>query len=154
VASDRPTFAWTPLAGARSYRVVVVDAALTPVAESPALDALQWTTPAPLPRARTYTWQVTADGPGGTRSTPAPPAPAARFHVVDGATLAQLDAIERGARDAHLLLGLLSAEAGLLDAAAFHLDLVPPESPYAALARRTRTAVDARRLPRAAAAPQ
>jgi hypothetical protein len=151
-AEDRPTFGWTALEGARSYRVVIVDPALAPVAESAALNVPTWTPPAPLPRGRTYTWQVTADTAAGPRTTPAPPAPPARFHVLDAAAASRLAAVRGDAPEAHLVLGLLSAEAGLLDAAVRHLSQVEEGSPHAALALDTIAAIEARRR-RPASAP-
>jgi hypothetical protein len=63
VRSDRPLFRWTAHAGASGYVVTVLDEHLTPVATSPTSMETRWTPGAPLPRGRTYVWQVAATRP-------------------------------------------------------------------------------------------
>jgi hypothetical protein len=65
VRSARPTFEWTPLPGASSYRVRVADSALNHVAESPILTTTAWTPETALPSGRVLMWQVEAQTPQG-----------------------------------------------------------------------------------------
>lgn len=80
VTSDRPTFTWSAVPGAR-YRVEVFDTSFRPVAASDIVTVPQWTPPRPLPRGATYVWQVTAITPAGSITAPRPPAPEARFMI-------------------------------------------------------------------------
>ncbi len=69
----RPQFKWQPLAGAIGYKVVIVDTGLHPIQHSPPIRATTWRPRRPLPRGRTYLWQVTATLHGGSQvvaSTP------------------------------------------------------------------------------------
>jgi hypothetical protein len=137
VASDRPTFRWRPLAGAADYTVVIADEGLQPVARSEAVTSTSWTPRDRLPRGRVYLWQVTARQGDTSVTAPAPDQPPARFRVLDERTAALLDRVARERPDAHLLLGLLYAQAGVIAEAAAHLRQVPDADPHAATARRT-----------------
>lgn len=76
----RPTFRWTPLAGARSYRVMVFDPDFNPRADSGPLTRTDWTPDRPLPEG-TYTWQVRARRGGEEVTAPGPGQPQALFRV-------------------------------------------------------------------------
>ena len=149
VASARPHFTWTAASGAgASYVVTIADDRSTVVARSPQLATTSWTPEEELPRGRTYTWQVAVRRGAESFVAPAPPAAPARFHVVDADTSTAIERIERAHPDAHLLLGIVEADAGLRDEAIRHLRQVPPGDRYGAVARRL---LD--RLTRAAPAP-
>ena len=137
VLSDRPAFQWQALPGAADYVVAVFDEALRPVAQSPPLQATSWTPETPLPRGATYVWQVTARRAGDPVVAPAPPAPPARFAVLEGGAAARLEDIARDHPGSHLLLGILYAQAGARAEAARHLRNVGPDDPNAAVAERT-----------------
>jgi anti-sigma factor RsiW len=137
VVTDRPRFEWQPLAGASSYEVAVADERLQPVAASGDLTLTSWTPAQPLPRDRTYVWQVTARRGGQAVIVPTAPAPAARFRVLDGATVARLESLERDPAHSRLLLGIVFLEAGARDDARRHLLAVPATDPNRAVARRT-----------------
>ena len=137
VVSDRPTLRWTPLPGADRYVVSVTDEALRPVVQSPPLEATSWTPEEPLPRGRTYLWQVSARRGAETLTAPVPPAPLVRIRVVDEATARVLDEMARTHPESHLLLGLLYTQAGVRDAAERHLAAVRPADPGFDTARRT-----------------
>lgn len=145
VASDRPRFEWTALAGAESYAVTVADESLRPVASSGPLTATSWTPDVPLPRGRSYAWQVTARRGSSDVAVPAAPAPPARFAVIDADTAARLAAAERAHPTSRLLLGIASLQAGLVDDARRHLRAVPADDPGAGVAQRTLAALDAPR---------
>jgi hypothetical protein len=137
VVTDRPHFAWHPLGGWAAYTVAVSDERLRPVATSGALAATEWTPEVALPRGRTYVWQVTARRGDATVVVPSAPAPAARFLVLDAETAGRLEALDAAHPGSHLLLGIVSLQAGARDDARRHLLAVPATDPDAALARRT-----------------
>jgi len=139
VSSDRPTFEWQPLTGASGYVVSVFDETGNLVARSQTVDAPHWMPADPLPRERTYVWQVTTSRGGTTIVMPAPPAPQARFHVIDAHTADQLQRIQRDYPSSHLLLGILYARAGMPAAAIQQLDQVPLTDAHAADAARIAT---------------
>lgn len=115
VRSEQPTLRWEVLDGAQSYQVIVTDADLNEVAASPALDATEWRISKPLKAGRIYSWQVTAMKDGAKITSPVLPAPQAKFKVLDRSTAEVLVKAERAYPDSHLTLGVLYAEAGLLD---------------------------------------
>jgi hypothetical protein len=138
VLSDRPTLRWEPLAAADGYTVVVTDEALHPVAQSPLLTLPSWTPDQPFARGRTYLWQVTArDGARAVMTAPAPPAPIAKFRVVDAETARLLEQTAAAQPNAHLVLGILYTQAGALAEARDQLSRVPPTDPAHEVARRT-----------------
>jgi hypothetical protein len=110
--TDRPAFRWDPLAGATSYTVTVSDSNFNQVATSGPLSGTEWTLPRPLARGAVYNWEVTALKDGKEIVAPAPPAHAS-FRVVETTRLEELEQAERA--NSHLLSGVLSAGAGLLD---------------------------------------
>lgn len=112
--SDRPTFRWSTMAGATSYVVEVYDDQFKQVATSPQLTTSSWTTTQPLPRGRVYSWQVKATKDGEEVVSPRPPAPQAKFRVLDQAKANELSRAKRAYGTSHLTLGLIYAQAGLL----------------------------------------
>jgi hypothetical protein len=137
VVTDRPAFRWEPLPGARDYTVAVFDEALRPVARASALSETTWTPEGPLPRGQTYTWQVTAYRASGSVTAPAPPEPPATVHVLATDTARLLDQTAAAHPGAHLLVGILYAQAGVRAEAEKHLAQVPATDPHAEVARRT-----------------
>ena len=134
IAADTPVFAWRPLAGAESYRVAVYDADLNKVAESGPLTKTSWSIR--LPRGRTYTWQVTAAKGGKEFISPARPAPEARFRIVGAREISEIESARRRSPRSHLLLGVLYAEAGLLDEAAAEFQALRVQNPSSDQVRR------------------
>ena len=126
VESERPLFRWEPVAGARSYTVSIFDAAASRVASSGEIQSVEWTPPGPLARGGAYSWQVTARGEGVDLLAPAPPAPEARFQVLEQAGVNEIAAARGKLAGAHLALGLLYARFGLLEDAARELRAVTP----------------------------
>jgi hypothetical protein len=119
VESDRPTFRWPETSGA-TYTVLVGEKGRV-VAQSSPLTTNTWRSETPLPRGRTYSWQVEARRGEETSMFPAPPAAMARFHVLEARLKAQLDAARRAVPGDDLLLGIIAARAGLRDTALQHL---------------------------------
>lgn len=137
IESDRPTFRWRPLAGAESYSVTVTDDHLDEVAASGPLTATAWRVPRPLARGRVYSWQVTAHKRDGQAVTsPVLPAPPAKFQVLAQKRLRELLAARKLYPDSHLTLGVLYAQAGLLDDAAREFEALARANPRADVARK------------------
>jgi anti-sigma factor RsiW len=143
--TTRPVFRWRPLTGAASYTVKVYDANYELVLTSPPLNATEWEPPQTLARGRRYTWQVTATKEGKTVTAPAPPAPEARFIVLAGDKLEELQRVEKTRRASHLLLGLVYARAGLLDDAEREFQILLSDNPRSAVVRKLLASVRAAR---------
>lgn len=133
--SDRPTFRWSALEGASLYVVEVYDDAFNLVANSPPLTARAWAAPQTLPRGKVYSWQVKAVKDGEEIKAPRPPAPQARFRVLERAKADEIVRAKRAYPSSHLTLGLLYAEAGLLKEAERELRLLQRANPDSELAR-------------------
>jgi hypothetical protein len=129
IETDRPTFRWRRLPGATSYTVTVTDAKLDEVATSPALTSPEWNTTRPLEYGTMYTWQVTALKDGKPVRSPVLPAPQAKFRVIDRTTLEELNALRRTQPASHLSLGILYAQAGLVDEAEKELNALAKSNP-------------------------
>jgi hypothetical protein len=114
VVDDRPTLEWSPLSGVTHYRAELFDSHFHPVAQSGALHDTRWTVDVPLRRGETYVWQVTAFTGAREITAPAPPAPMARFGVLDAPRAREIDRIAAQQPPSHLALGIAYAEAGAL----------------------------------------
>jgi hypothetical protein len=127
IAETRPEFRWQPLAGATRYSVVIVDAGLHPVQRSPALRTTVWRPRRPLRRGQTYLWQVTATLRGRSTVVASGPSSAeALLRIVPSKLADELAQFRRGHEEAHLVLGALYAQAGMLTESADELRKVPP----------------------------
>jgi hypothetical protein len=115
--SDRPVFRWSRLAGAAGYVVEIYDEEFDMVAASPRITGQRWRARQPLRRGGIYYWQVKAIKDGRELVSPHPPAPQAKFRILDEAKANELEWARRDYGSSHLLLGLLYAQAGLLDEA-------------------------------------
>jgi hypothetical protein len=115
VQSDRPTFRWEPYEGATSYVAKVYDSDFKELAASLSQTGTSWTIPLPLPRGATYTWQVTAMKSGEEIKSPSAPAAPPRFRILAQDRLNEIRRAQRITPRSHLALGMLYAEAGLLD---------------------------------------
>jgi hypothetical protein len=120
IVERRPEFRWPPSEPAQY--TVVVESGTREVARSPRLDSPRWTIDADLVRGRTYRWQVLAGSGDDAKVIPAPPDPPALFRVIDERTHAEIERARRERPADDLLLGLLYARAGVLDAARTHLE--------------------------------
>ena len=135
VMSDRPTFRWTPMNGATSYIVEIYDEQFQQVATSLNITTNSWTPPQAFSRGKVYSWQVKASHDGEEVTTPRPPAPQAKFRVLDQAKTSELARAQRAYSSSHLTMGLLYADAGLLKEAEQELRLVQKANPDSDLAR-------------------
>lgn len=132
IESDQPTFRWQPLAGADSYNVTVTDDKLNEVATSGPVMATSWRVPHSLARGGTYSWQVTAHKKDGqTVTSPVLPAPQAKFQVLARTRLKELRQARRVYPDSYLTLGILYAQAGMLNDAAREFQALVQANPQA-----------------------
>jgi hypothetical protein len=131
--TNQPTFRWSASEGVTAYVVEIYDEKFTPVATSPQLTTLAWTTT--LPRGNVYSWQVKAIKDGLEITSPRPPAPQAKFRILDQAKANELTKARRAHSSSHLTLGLLYADAGLLREAEREFRLLQRANPNSDLAR-------------------
>lgn len=136
VLSARPTFRWSPLDGAAGYVVEVYDPELNPVATSGTVTTTEWTVERPLRRGVVYRWQVTALKDGERIKAPKPPAPEARFKVLEEGKAAELAELARLAPNSHLAPGVLYALAGLADDSERELRSLVRDNPRSGVAKR------------------
>lgn len=114
VIDDRPTLEWSEVPGVNRYRAELFDSHFHPVAASGVLRATRWTVDVPLHRGETYVWQVTAFENDREITAPAPPAPMARFGVLDASRARTIGRLMAQLPPSHLALGIAYAEAGAL----------------------------------------
>jgi hypothetical protein len=129
VLSDRPTFQWSPLATASSYRVSIFDEELTLVVESPTLETAEWTVPSSVPRDAVLLWQVEATTPTGRVLAPSPPDAQARFLVLSEAEAQALRDRLDSSGGSHVARALILAEAGLIDEARAEVEALKAQNP-------------------------
>ena len=136
-SDTRPKFNWQPLPGAIGYTVAIVDQGLRPVQHSRGLRATSWRPRQPLARGRTYLWQVTATMHGGSKIVATSPSPSeALLRVIPRKLADEMTHFQRGHQDAHLVLGVLYAQAGMVTEGENELREVPQGNSSYALARR------------------
>jgi anti-sigma factor RsiW len=131
--TDRPAFRWSGLEGATGYVVEIYDDQFKLVASSPQLTTHSWSEP--LPRGKVYSWQVKAIKDGQEITSPRPPAPQAKFRIMDQSKASELARAKRAYASSHLTLGLLYSEAGLLKEAEQEFRLLLRANPNSDLAR-------------------
>jgi hypothetical protein len=144
VLTNRPTLRWSKLQGATGYVVEVYDAQFNLAATSPPLNRTAWEPP-PLTRGQIYSWQVKALKDGQEFTAPRPPAPQAKFRVLDQAAADELAQARRAYASSHLLLGFLYARAGLLNEAEREFRALQEANPDSDLARKLPASVGALR---------
>ena len=132
--ADKPAFRWSTLEGATGYVVEVYDEQFNMVDSSPQLSNTSWTTT--LPRGKVYSWQVKAIKEGQEITSPRPPAPQAKFRVLDQSKANELARAKRSYGSSHLTLALLYAEAGLLREAEQELRQLRHTNPNSELANK------------------
>jgi hypothetical protein len=131
--TDKPAFRWSTMEGATGYVVEVYDDQFKLVATSPQITDASWTTT--LARGKIYSWQVKALKDGQEFTSPRPPAPQAKFRILDQAKANELARARRVHGNSHLTLALLYAEAGLIREAEQELRLVRRSNPNSPVAR-------------------
>ncbi len=146
VRDRRPVFRWDPLAGATHSAVVLIDETDGTQVESGKVTASSWTPPEPLEPGHRYQWVVRAfRGDDQLGVAPQPPAPVARFQVMDGPQVAALESELRSQGDSPLLRGLVLARAGVLLEAEAELEKLVAANPRSPVARNLLESVRAKR---------
>ena len=112
VIDDRPNFRWSAARDVESYDVAVADAESGSVAATGSTTTNWWRPDAPLPRGRTYSWQVTAHIGGDTIVVPGPSGAEALFHVASSAVATEVEKEKKP-----LDRGVALAQHGALDEA-------------------------------------
>jgi hypothetical protein len=143
--TDRPTFRWKGLEGLATFRVTIFDEALNKVAESESLTNTQWTVATPLPRGRTYVWQVRASANNREVVAPAPGSSRVQFKVLEQAKLEEIEKARQTWAKSHLIMGLLYADAGLLEDAVRQFNELLKANPQSTVARKLLRSVQSRR---------
>ena len=133
--NDRPAFHWSAMPGVAVYVVQIFDEKFSPVATSPEVNGQTWTPTNALARGKVYTWQVKAIKEGVEAISPKPPAPQAKFRVVDVSTANELAQARKAYGTSHLVMGLLYADAGLLKESEQELRLLLKANPNSDVAR-------------------
>jgi hypothetical protein len=136
IRTDHPTFRWSSLGGATTYVVTVSDSHLNQVATSQPLSGTEWAMPQSLERGGLYSWEVTAMTEGREITSPTPPAPQARFKVLEQPKVDELDRAKYTYANSHLILGVLYAQAGLLDDAERELKVLAAVNPHSRVAQK------------------
>ena len=131
VESQQPIFRWGELDGATSYVVNVYDVDYNEVARSPSLTSTEWKMPKSisLERGKVYIWQVTALRDRNEIVSPKPPAPEAKFQVLEQANLDNLQDTRAKYPEFPLVLAILYAQAGLLEDAEQELERLLDDNP-------------------------
>jgi hypothetical protein len=132
--SVQPVFRWSRLNGASGYVLEIYDEEFDLVATSPRIAGQRWQVRQPLKRGGVYYWQVKAIKDGREFVSPQPPSPQAKFRILDEAKANELARARRTYGSSHLLLGLLYAEAGLLDEAEAQFRRLQKANPDSAVA--------------------
>lgn len=135
VYTDRPEFRWQALAGATAYEVQIFDSGFRQLDSSGKIRQTSWTPVRPLPRGGLYQWQVIAYRGDDTVRTPTPPAPDARFRILNAQTFEKVEAARTGAQPAHLLAAILLAKAGMKEEARKELESLAAENPDSQLVK-------------------
>ncbi len=145
VLDGRPTFRWSPLPGAESYRVRVFDPDFNPVADSGSLPGTgtEWVPARPLRAGDVYAWQIKAHSRGKEVTAPAPTSPQALFRVLEEKQAAAVRSEALTAGSSHLARGVIYARAGLADDAERELGAAVQEDPDSEGARKLLESVQA-----------
>ena len=134
--SDRPAFRWTRLEGATGYVVEVYDEQFKRVMTSPSITTLSWSATQSLSRGQVYSWQVKAVKDGQEVTVPRPPAPQAKFRVIDQGSFNEISSAKRAYGSSHLMLALLYARVGLLNEAEQELRVLQKANPQSKIVRK------------------
>jgi len=143
--SDRPTFRWSPLEGATGYIVEVYDDKLNQITISSQVADTSWTAPQSLKRGGIYSWQVTASKGGEEIISPHPPAPLAKFRILDQTLANEILQARRAYTSSHLTLALIYTKAGLIDEAEQEFRALQSANPNSTIPRRLLANIQAMR---------
>jgi len=128
--------------------VAIFDANLNAVETSPLLKQPQWKPELMLKRGQVYQWQVTAMlAEGKSVHTPAPPNPEAKFLVLEQEKAGALARFQAEHSQAHLVLGILDAQSGMLAEGMLELQKIPASDADYALAQKLLKSIQEIRQP-------
>lgn len=136
IEADRPTLRWSALPGATSYTVMIYDESLAKAATSPAITSTEWTSPTSLARGKTYVWQVRALKDGEEVVAPAASRSRAKFRVLEQSKLDEIRRAKSTNGNSHLMMGVVYAEAGLVEEAEREFVELVKANPQSATARK------------------
>jgi len=137
VEDDRPVFSWSAVPGASRYEVLLTDARNGLLIKSNPIDRPGWRPSEPLHRGRVYSWAVKASFEDGREVyLPSPTAPRAKFKVLDAQQEEQLSRARSLNPPSHLLLAVLSAQAGLTHDAIQQLKTLASSNPGSLVVRK------------------
>jgi hypothetical protein len=136
IESDRPRFRWSVLDGSTSYTVAIFDEASNRIATSDALAGTEWTPALPLVRGKAYIWQVRAVKNGEEVVAPEPGRPRARFRVLEHSKLDDIRRARESNPGSHLVLGVVYADAGLLQEAQREFSELVRANPQSTVAQK------------------
>ena len=122
--------------GATGYVVDVYDDKLTRIITSSQLIDTSWTAPQSLKRGGIYSWQVTASKGGEEIISPRPPAPPAKFRILDQTLANEIVQARRAYASSYLTLALIYTQAGLLDEAEQEFRALQRANPNSTISRR------------------
>ena len=135
VIEARPRFSWTPVRGARSYRVAVFDADYEEVARSESLTGTSWTPPKALPAGVDLSWHVVADTAGGEISSAGSDRGEAVFRVLAANEAHEVETGKAQYSGSGLMRGLLYSRHGLLHDAEREFRSLAEQNPGSPVAR-------------------
>lgn len=143
VMTDRPVFRWTAVPNATGYNVTVVRRGQVQVASSGTVNVNEWRPPAGLFRPGViYRWGVTAAlADGSEMGAPGATAPEARFRVLEPLKAARVRRLAARHSRSPLSLGVLYAQAGLVDDAERQFELLVRQNPHSTVAHKLRQSV-------------
>jgi hypothetical protein len=141
IKTARPALHWRALDGATNYSISIYNSDFEKVASSPPLVGTEWTVPQPLRRGGVYSWQITATKDGKEILSPTPPAPEAKFKVLDQAKLDEIEQMKKAHPRSHLMLGVLYCQNGLVDDGEREFKALLRANPKSVIARKLANSV-------------
>ena len=117
VLTERPTLKWESFSGATGYEVTILDSGFNEVETSPMLSGTEWRVTRSLRPGGIYMWQVRALKDGNETRSPSTGQGEAKFKVLDQSKVREVERAKQTYADSHLAMGVIYAEAGLLDEA-------------------------------------
>lgn len=133
VADERPAFRWQAVPKAASYRVELTELSTRKLIVGEPVARPEWTPNESLARGSVYLWNVVAVVDGDEISAPRPPAPEARFKILEADRAAKLNRSLRS--QTHLTRGALYANEGLMTDAEREFNLELKANPQSKVAR-------------------
>ncbi len=140
VYSDRPQFRWQGLKGALTYELQIFDSEFREVDSSGKIQATEWTPVKPLARGALYQWQVIAYRANDSIRTPTPPAPDARFRVLNAESFRKIESARE--RKQLFLVAVLFAKAGMKEEARTAMNFIVTTNPDSLLVKQLAASLD------------